>query len=56
MFHEMLHLKYPTQHKAARRCVHTKEFKEAERGFEHYQHAKAALRRFLDSCARVEKG
>jgi len=48
MFHEMLHLKYPTEHKAVRRCVHTKKFKEAERTFEGYQQAKAALRDFLE--------
>lgn len=51
MFHEMLHLKYPTEHKAARRCVHTKEFKEAEREFEGYQQAKTALQEFLECPA-----
>ncbi|MFL6352067.1 MAG: M48 family peptidase [Bryobacteraceae bacterium] len=50
MFHEMLHLKYPAQHKAVRRCVHTKEFKEAEMTFEGYRQAKAALKEFLDSA------
>jgi hypothetical protein len=50
MFHEMLHLKYPAEHKAARRCVHTKDFKEAEREFEGYDQAKTALREFLESC------
>jgi hypothetical protein len=49
MFHEMLHLKYPAEHGAARRCVHTKEFKEAEAAFEDYRRAKAALREFLES-------
>jgi SprT-like family len=49
MFHEMLHLKYPTEHKAARRCVHTKEFKEAEREFEGYRQAKATLQDFLET-------
>ncbi len=53
MFHEMLHVKYPTEHKAARRCVHTQEFKEAERRFEGYQQAKTALREFLECSARV---
>lgn len=51
MFHEMLHLKYPTEHKAARRCVHTKEFKKAEREFEGYQQARTALREFLGCSA-----
>ncbi|MGI8962054.1 MAG: M48 family peptidase [Bryobacteraceae bacterium] len=51
LFHEMLHLKYPAEHKAGRRCVHTKEFKEAEMAFEGYRHAKAALKEFLESPA-----
>ncbi len=50
MFHEMLHLRYPAEHKAARRCVHTKEFKLAEKRFEGYVEAKAALREFLKSA------
>jgi hypothetical protein len=49
MFHEMLHLKYPTEHKAARRCVHTRDFKAAEREFEGYHQARRALRDFLES-------
>jgi hypothetical protein len=49
MFHEMLHLKYPAEHKAARRCVHTKAFKEAEMTFEGYGRAKGALKEFLES-------
>ena len=48
MFHEMLHLKFPTEHRGFRRCVHTKEFKRAERTFEGYAEAKAALNRFVD--------
>lgn len=48
MFHEMLHLRYPTQHKGARRCVHTKEFKQAEREFENYEGAKLALKAFAE--------
>jgi predicted metal-dependent hydrolase len=51
MFHEMLHLKYPTEHKGLRRCVHTKEFKQAEKQFEGYREAKLALRRFVESVA-----
>ena len=31
MFHEMLHLRYPVDHKGSRRCVHTPEFKAAEK-------------------------
>lgn len=45
LFHEMLHLRYPAEHKGARRCVHTQAFKEAERQFERLGDAKALLRR-----------
>jgi hypothetical protein len=44
LFHEMLHLRYPVEHRGARRCVHTKAFKEAEKQFEHFRVAKALLR------------
>lgn len=44
MFHEMLHLRYPVDHSGSRRCVHTREFKEAERRFPRYQEAKELLR------------
>src|SRR5438105_1461274 len=37
LFHEMLHLRYPAQHHGARRCVHTREFKMAERQFERFR-------------------
>ncbi len=45
MFHEMLHLRYPTEHRGSRRCVHTREFKEAEREFEDYEKAKPELKK-----------
>ncbi len=48
MFHEMLHLRYPTEHQGARRCVHTQQFKKAERQFEDYGEAKKALRAFVE--------
>jgi hypothetical protein len=43
MFHEMLHLRYPVEHKGARRCVHTPEFKLAEQQFEGLKEAKDLL-------------
>ncbi len=49
MFHEMLHLKFPTQHRGARRCVHTPEFKRAEAEFENFKEAKQALRNYLET-------
>ncbi len=45
LFHEMLHLVHPAEHNGARRCVHTKAFKEAEKRFEHLREAKALLRK-----------
>ena len=45
LFHEMLHLRYPVEHRGARRCVHTPQFKEAERQFEHWREARLLLKR-----------
>jgi hypothetical protein len=45
MFHEMLHLRYPVEHKGSRRCVHTPEFKVAEREFEQLKLAREMLKR-----------
>lgn len=45
LFHEMLHLRYPVEHNGARRCVHTRAFKDAEKAFEGLREAKALLRR-----------
>ncbi len=52
MFHEMLHLKFPTEHRGARRCVHTPQFKAAEREFPQYEEAKAKLKSFLEEVDR----
>jgi hypothetical protein len=45
MFHEMLHLRYPVDHHGARRRVHTKEFREAEKEFPQLKEAKEILKR-----------
>jgi SprT-like family len=45
LFHEMLHLRHPAENRGARRCVHTRAFKQAEREFECLAEAKALLRR-----------
>jgi predicted metal-dependent hydrolase len=45
MFHEMLHLRYPVEHRGVRRCVHTPEFKLAEKQFEGLKEAKDLLRK-----------
>jgi len=44
LFHEMLHLRFPAEHKSSRRRVHTKEFREAERDFGLLQEAKQLIR------------
>jgi hypothetical protein len=48
MFHEILHLRYPTEHRGARRCVHTREFKLAEKQFENYENAATELKKFVE--------
>jgi hypothetical protein len=44
LFHEMLHLRYPAEHKGARRRVHTRDFKHAERQFEGFAEAQILLK------------
>lgn len=51
LFHEMLHLRYPTDHRGARRCVHTPEFRAAERQFDDYRRAESELRKFVEESA-----
>ena len=53
MFHEMLHLRYPTGFRAGRRCIHTPEFREAEKQFPGYQAAKVSLRRFVEAASNA---
>jgi hypothetical protein len=53
MFHEMLHLRFPTEHRGARQCIHTKAFKEAEKSFEQYEEAKLALKQFLEESGEL---
>ena len=44
MFHEMLHLRYPVDHAGARRRVHTREFRAAEKVFPRLAEAKQILK------------
>ena len=44
LFHEMLHLRFPIEHRGARRRVHTREFRQAERGFPRLAEAKLILK------------
>jgi hypothetical protein len=45
MFHEMLHLRYPVDHRGLRRRVHTHEFRQAEKQFPRLAEAKEILKR-----------
>jgi hypothetical protein len=45
MFHEMLHLRYPTETDGVRRRVHTREFRQAEREFPGLHAAKEMLKK-----------
>ncbi len=45
MFHEMLHLRYPVDHNGARRRVHTREFRNAEKEFPRLKEAKEIIKR-----------
>jgi hypothetical protein len=44
MFHEMLHLRHPVEHRGVRRCVHTAEFRAAEKEFPRFEEAKLLLK------------
>jgi len=45
MFHEMLHLRFPADHQGARRRVHTREFREAEKKFPRLKEVKEILKK-----------
>jgi hypothetical protein len=45
LYHEILHLRHTADHSGARRRVHTREFKEAERRFPRLKEAKELLKR-----------
>jgi len=45
MFHEMLHLRYPVEHRGTRRSVHPRAFREAEKMFPGLKEAKEIIKR-----------
>jgi hypothetical protein len=47
LYHEMLHLRHPAEHRGARRCVHTPAFKAEEKKFERLREAKLLLRHLV---------
>lgn len=44
MYHEMLHLRHPVEHKGASRRIHTRAFQEAEKQFPLFKEARAYLK------------
>ncbi len=44
MYHEMLHLRFPTEYRGARRCIHTPEFKKSEKEFADWKEATELLK------------
>lgn len=55
VFHEMLHLRYPVQHRGARRCVHTLEFRRVEEQYERLAEAELWIKQVWPSLARRAK-
>lgn len=54
MYHEMLHLRHPVETKGARRRIHPKEFREAEKLFPQLKEAKAVLDKLCGAARRSE--
>jgi hypothetical protein len=50
LYHEMLHVLHPVEHRNGRRHVHTPAFRSAERQFDQYAAARDALKRI---CAHI---
>jgi hypothetical protein len=55
MYHEMLHLVHPPEHRGSRRVVHTKAFRDAERRFPDLEGVRRRLREFLQA-AKCDSG
>ena len=51
LFHEMLHLQFPVEHRGARRCVHTRDFKLAEKQFPQLKEAQQLLKAICSAGA-----
>ena len=50
LYHEMLHLKHPVDHRGSRRRVHTRQFREEEKLFEGLDEAKEMLKKLCASA------
>ena len=49
MFHEMLHLRFPVEHRGARRCVHTARVQTGGKGVRRLSEAKELLKRICSA-------
>ncbi len=47
VFHEMLHILFPLERRGARRVVHSRAFREAEKKFPHYRAVRDRLKRIF---------
>jgi predicted metal-dependent hydrolase len=55
LFHEMLHLSFPVEHRGVRRCIHTPRFKEAEKQFKRYEEAQRSLKVFVSRARQYRR-
>jgi hypothetical protein len=55
VFHEMLHIAHPTQHKNGRRYSHTPAFKRDERKFAYYEQAESWIENNVRKLKRAAK-
>jgi hypothetical protein len=56
VFHEMLHIFHPTEHRNGRRYNHTPQFRRNERKFAHYEEAENWIERNVKHLKRKAKG
>lgn len=49
MFHEMLHMQFPTERNGHRRVVHSPQFRKAEKSFPQYHQAMRQLKKLTES-------
>jgi len=54
LFHEMLHLRHPVQTRGARRSVHTREFRAAEKQFPRLKEARELLKRVCTASREID--
>jgi hypothetical protein len=45
VFHEMLHIRFPLERRGPRRVVHSRAFREAEKGYPHYRRVREQLKK-----------